>query len=92
LKGNARGFPDEIDGVQQVLDVQQTKVPGPLLPADYLRKGRGRRPVPSAGVNVDKIDRAPRVAKPPLGGVFLPTAAGAPRGLVPERPSVALHR
>ena len=55
LKLNPRGFPDEIDRVQQVLNVQQTQIPRPLLLPDNLGESRGRRPVTSTGIDIDKI-------------------------------------
>ena len=56
LERDARALPDEVDGIQQVLDREHLHLPRtPLFPDDFTQSCR-RGPVPSAGIDVDESD------------------------------------
>ena len=58
------GLADDVDRVEQILNIQQTQVPGPLLPADDLGERRRCRSVPSTGVDKNEIDFVHHFADP----------------------------
>ena len=70
LKADAGGLPDEIDGIEQVLDRDHPHIPRALLLADRFAQ-RGRRgAMAAARVDIDQGELGPHQFAPPVLAVF----------------------